>query len=83
MDIHDKWQDLLLHHNSKYSEKTLEKLQKETIAVSEKENKGIIGSGLGLQLCKSMIKKNKGILSIESELNLGTKMIVSLLKTIN
>ena len=62
------------------NKKTLEKLRKETISVSEKENNGIIGSGLGLQLCKSMIKKNKGVLTIESELGKGTKMIVSLLK---
>lgn len=62
------------------NKKTLEKLQKETISISEKENNEIIGSGLGLQLCKSMIQKNKGVLSIDSELNNGTKMIVSLLK---
>jgi len=58
-------------------------LQAEEILVHEKENKERIGSGLGLQLCKSMIQKNKGMLSIESVLGKGTKMIVSLPKPPN
>lgn len=62
------------------SEATRQNLLKETIVTSEKENKDIIGSGLGMQLCKSMIKKNNGIFFIESELGKGTKMIVSLSK---
>ncbi|MGC6431721.1 MAG: tetratricopeptide repeat-containing sensor histidine kinase [Jejuia sp.] len=40
----------------------------------------IKGTGLGLQLCKSYIKKNHGKFSIESEPRKGTKMIVSLPK---
>jgi signal transduction histidine kinase len=56
-------------------------LLKETILLSKKENENVIGTGLGLQLCKSMIKKNNGKFSIESELGKGTKMIVSLPKT--
>jgi signal transduction histidine kinase len=62
------------------SEATRENLLKETIVTSEKENKDIIGSGLGMQLCKSMIKKNNGTFFIESTLGKGTKMIVSLAK---
>ena len=62
------------------SEATRENLLKETIVTSEKENKDIIGSGLGMQLCKSMIKKNNGAFFIESTLGKGTKMIVSLAK---
>ncbi len=57
-----------------------EELLKDTTVLSKKENEDIIGTGLGLQLCKSMIKKNKGIFSIDSELGKGTKMIVSLPK---
>ncbi len=60
--------------------KTQEKLLATTIAVEKRTHKNIIGSGLGLQLCKSMIQKNKGKLSIQSELGKGTKMIVSLPK---
>ncbi|MBP0903121.1 ATP-binding protein [Mariniflexile gromovii] len=56
-------------------------LLNDTVLLSKKEHENIIGTGLGLQLCKSMIKKNKGKFSIESELGKGTKMIVSLPKT--
>lgn len=62
------------------SEATRQNLLQETIITSEKENKDIIGSGLGMQLCKSMIKKNNGSFFIESTLGKGTKMIVSLSK---
>ncbi len=55
-------------------------LLEETPLLSKKKHEDLIGSGLGLQLCKSMIKKNGGIFNIESEENQGTKMIVSLLK---
>ncbi|SHG62054.1 tetratricopeptide repeat-containing sensor histidine kinase [Winogradskyella jejuensis] len=55
-------------------------LLKETSLLSKKENENIIGTGLGIQLCKSMIKKNNGKFSIESQLGKGTKMIVSLPK---
>lgn len=62
------------------SEVTRQNLLKETIVTSEKENKDIIGSGLGMQLCRSMITKNNGSFFIESTLGKGTKMIVSLPK---
>lgn len=64
------------------NEVTRLRLLEDTILLSKKENENIIGTGLGLQLCKSMIKKNKGKFSIESELGKGTKMIVSLPKTL-
>lgn len=51
-----------------------------TLTVNEREHQHIKGSGLGLQLCKSMIQKNNGKFLIESELGKGTKMIVSLPK---
>ncbi|MEM6685945.1 MAG: tetratricopeptide repeat-containing sensor histidine kinase [Bacteroidota bacterium] len=63
------------------SEATQQELMKDSLSVVKKENKHIIGTGLGMQLCKSMIQKNQGIFSIESELGKGTKMIVSLRKT--
>jgi K+-sensing histidine kinase KdpD len=40
-------------------ESTRQELLKETVAFEE-ENEDIVGTGLGLQLCKSMIKKNGG-----------------------
>ncbi len=62
------------------SENTRTSLLKETTLMSKKENAEIIGTGLGMQLCKSMIQKNNGKLDIESELGKGTKIIVSLAK---
>ncbi|MBC8754641.1 HAMP domain-containing histidine kinase [Kordia sp. YSTF-M3] len=59
---------------------TREELLKETVLLSKKKHENIIGTGLGLQLCKSMIKKNNGKFSIKSELGKGTKMIISLPK---
>lgn len=48
------------------------------VLVAQKGQDEFIGTGLGIQLCKSMILKNEGILQIESEENKGTKMIVIL-----
>jgi K+-sensing histidine kinase KdpD len=41
-------------------ESTRQELLKETVLLSREENEDIVGTGLGLQLCKSMIKKNGG-----------------------
>lgn len=73
--------DLIIEDNGLgMSEATRLELLKETSLLSKKENENIIGTGLGIQLCKSMIKKNHGKFNIESELGKGTKMIVSLPK---
>lgn len=63
-------------------ESTIQELLSEGELLSKKDNSEIIGTGLGLQLCKQMIRKNSGTLAIESELNKGTKMILSFPKTI-
>lgn len=55
-------------------------LLKDTVLLSKKKNDDIIGTGLGLQLCKSMIYKNGGKLEIESEEGVGTKIIIALQK---
>ncbi len=60
---------------------TIEDLLKESTLLPKKGNKKEKGTGLGLQLCKSMAKKNKGHFKIESKINEGTKMIISLPKT--
>lgn len=61
---------------------TREELLKETTLLYKKKHEEIIGTGLGIQLCKSMVKKNKGMFSIESEHGKGTKMIISLPKNL-
>ncbi|SED08757.1 Tetratricopeptide repeat-containing protein [Tenacibaculum sp. MAR_2009_124] len=62
------------------SEETRLKLLEDNVLLNKKEHEDVIGTGLGLQLCKSMITKNNGKFDIESELGKGTKMIVSLPK---
>jgi len=62
------------------NEATRQELLKETVLLSKKKNDDIIGTGLGMQLCKSLIRKNGGKLEIESEENVGTKMIIILPK---
>ena len=62
---------------------TREELLKDTVLLSKKKNDDAIGTGLGLQLCKSMIHKNGGKLDIESEENVGTKIIIALPKVKN
>ncbi|KUJ63814.1 histidine kinase [Flavobacteriaceae bacterium CRH] len=59
---------------------TKNELLKETVLLSKKKNDENIGTGLGMQLCKSMIHKNGGKLDIESEENVGTKIIIALQK---
>jgi len=62
------------------NETTRQELLKETVLLSKKKNDDIIGTGLGMQLCKSVIRKNGGKLEIESEENVGTKIIIILPK---
>ncbi|MCZ8228006.1 HAMP domain-containing sensor histidine kinase [Flavobacterium sp.] len=61
-------------------EETRTNLLKEGNFLNKKKNQKGIGTGLGLQLCKSMIQKNNGVFTIESIENSGTKMIIGLPK---
>jgi len=60
---------------------TLDEIMCENSLLCKKGNSEKIGTGLGMQLCKSMIKKNDGKLLIESRENIGTKIIIQLQKT--
>ncbi|HEU4790907.1 MAG TPA: ATP-binding protein, partial [Flavobacterium sp.] len=60
---------------------TINELLQENELLAKKSNSEIIGTGLGMQLCKQMIKKNGGTLAIESEPNKGTKIILTFPKT--
>jgi signal transduction histidine kinase len=62
------------------NEETRMNLLKEGNLLNKKKNQKGIGTGLGLQLCKAMIQKNNGTLTIESAENIGTKMIIALPK---
>jgi K+-sensing histidine kinase KdpD len=63
------------------NQNTINELLEDNELLAKKSNSEIIGTGLGMQLCKQMIKKNGGTLAIESELNQGTKMILTFPKT--
>ncbi|WP_100844942.1 tetratricopeptide repeat-containing sensor histidine kinase [Flavobacterium sp. 5] len=63
------------------TQNTIDELLQDNELLAKKSNSEIIGTGLGMQLCKQMIKKNSGSLTIESELNKGTKMILLFPKT--
>ena len=58
----------------------IKELLQENAQLSKKNNKEIIGTGLGMQLCKSMLLKNGGKLHIESQEKIGTKIILFLPK---
>ena len=80
-NISDDYCDLIVEDTGLgMSEETRLKLLEDSVLLNKKEHENVIGTGLGLQLCKSMIKKNNGKFTIESELGKGTKMIVSLPK---
>lgn len=81
-EINPDFCDLTIEDNGiGMSENTIKELLQEGELLAKKSNSEIIGTGLGLQLCKQMIKKNSGTLVIESEINKGTKMILSFPKT--
>jgi signal transduction histidine kinase len=63
------------------SQDTINELLEDNELLAKKSNSEIIGTGLGMQLCKQMIKKNGGTLAIESEPNKGTKIILTFPKT--
>lgn len=65
------------------NEETRLKLISNSIQLMTKEHEDKIGSGLGMRLCKSMIEKNGGFLNIESEIGVGTKMMITLQKISN
>lgn len=62
-------------------EETIKEVLKDDELLAKKGKAEVIGTGLGMQLCKQMIKKNGGTIRIESELHKGTKMILTFPKT--
>ncbi|WP_430403079.1 sensor histidine kinase [Fluviicola sp.] len=62
------------------SEETRIKLLSDSPQLTKKDHEKEIGSGLGMNLCKSMLAKNDGKLDIWSRKEEGTRMIVTLKK---
>ncbi|HLA56606.1 MAG TPA: tetratricopeptide repeat-containing sensor histidine kinase [Flavobacterium sp.] len=78
-DTGQRYLELVIEDNGKgMSEAIRQELLKETALHSINNNRA--GTGLGLQLCKSMISKIEGKFDIESKENTGTKIIISLLR---
>ncbi|GGA83775.1 hypothetical protein GCM10008015_25740 [Flavobacterium palustre] len=75
------WQLIIKDNGIGMTQNTLNELLNDSELLSKKNNSEIIGTGLGFQLCKQMIKKNSGILAIESEINKGTTITLSFPKT--
>ncbi|WP_348727281.1 tetratricopeptide repeat-containing sensor histidine kinase [Tenacibaculum sp. 190130A14a] len=55
---------------------TVANLLKETPLLHKKKNQQEIGTGLGIQLCKTLTAKNNASFHIESKVNIGTKIIL-------
>jgi signal transduction histidine kinase len=58
------------------SAEDLNELQENSAVVSKKNGQETIGTGLGIQLCKSMLSKNDGTLQIESNKDEWTKFTI-------
>lgn len=65
------------------SESTRQELLKDDLQLKKNKSDAIISSGLGLHLCKSLMAKNGGQLSIESKEGQGTQIILSFLKHVS
>lgn len=76
------WQLIIEDNGRGMSQNTINELLKDSELLAKKGDSEMIGTGLGMQLCKQMIKKNGGTITIESEQNKGTKIIISLPKTV-
>jgi signal transduction histidine kinase len=63
------------------NENTIKAILKDDELLAKKGDSETIGTGLGMQLCKQMVKKNGGTIRIESELHKGTKIILTFPKT--
>lgn len=78
----DSWTLIIEDNGIGMNENTVKELLADNALLAKKNNSEIIGTGLGLQLCKQMIKKNGGTIAIDSELHKGTKMILTFPKTV-
>ncbi len=82
--LDDNTFQLIIEDNGVGMSKAVQReLLKETVLLSKKGNDENIGTGLGMQLCRSLIQKNGGQLNIDSQEGVGSKIIISLSKTEN
>jgi signal transduction histidine kinase len=80
----DEFCQFVIKDNGKgMSQTVIQELLKNNLQLPKKANSAIIGNGLGISLCKAMIKKNDGEFSIESDGKTGTKIIITFPKAIS
>ncbi len=78
----DHFCHLIIEDDGSGMDKTVQQeLLNGTVLLSKKERDENTGTGLGIQLCKSMLHKNGGRLEIESQEGIGTKIIIIIPKT--
>ncbi|HNZ25987.1 MAG TPA: HAMP domain-containing sensor histidine kinase [Spirochaetota bacterium] len=80
--LNDQFCDLIIIDNGIGMEQSkIDNLFKIDKVSSTPGTNGEMGSGLGLALCYEFIRKHNGHITIESELNVGTKFTISIPKT--
>ncbi|WP_379963269.1 ATP-binding protein [Epilithonimonas sp. UC225_85] len=78
-ELSDNYYSITVEDNGKgMTEELQTKILDGSKILTTEKNKA--ARGLGLHLCKSLVKKNLGLLKLESRINLGTKITISLLK---
>ena len=75
----DKWVYITIEDNGKgISQEDLDNIFEKFYRVKDDESHKIKGSGLGLYLVKYFIELHQGMISVESNLNEGTKFLIKL-----
>ena len=75
------WDLIVSDSGAGMNKEKCEELMSDSTLLSKKGNNEKIGTGLGMQLSKSMVRKNDGRLLIESRENIGTTITIQLQKT--
>jgi PAS domain S-box-containing protein len=78
MPVNDYVKIIIEDNGVGIAKETLDRIYSLDSVHSTKGTEGELGTGLGVMLCKEMIEKQDGKLSIESELDKGTKVIFTL-----
>lgn len=80
-DINDQIEIAVRDHGVGMNEDMKNNLFKTGQSISSRGTEKESGTGLGLQICKDFIEKNNGIISVESQVGVGSTFIIKLPKT--
>lgn len=71
--------EIIVYDNGQgFEEEQLERVFEPFYRIDKSRNKKIEGYGFGLYMCKKIVKAHKGKIKIESEINVGSKIKISL-----